>query len=171
MHIFLTGEIQVGKSTIIRSFMSKSGLTADGFLTSWQTGNDGITTLFLVAYNERTPRWPIARKTPDRFELDPNIDDTFNVIGSRILDQSGRHDLIIMDELGVLESRAHNFQSAVMQRLSGSTPILGVLKQRSSQFLDSVGTHPKVRIFTVNTDNRNNILDPVLRDPTFSSYG
>ena len=35
MHYFLTGVIQVGKSTIIKKLVSSLGLDAGGFMTRW----------------------------------------------------------------------------------------------------------------------------------------
>ena len=59
-----------------------------------------------------------------------------------------------MDELGPHEEQAAAFRQAVLRALDGDAPIIGVLQQAESAFLDRVAAHPGVRLITVTEENR-----------------
>jgi nucleoside-triphosphatase THEP1 len=187
MHIFLTGDKQAGKTTIIWEFLSRSGLRADGFMTYWEpvysaeraeasVANDSLRgsspdgaggrNLYLSPFSmepHSVKRHLVMRE--GRRELppaenrmrtsDPGI---FDVHGTEILGNSGRLDVIVMDELGFLESESALFQQAVLRRLSGEVPILGVIQPAPTEFLDRVRGHPRVTLREIRPDNRDMIL-------------
>jgi nucleoside-triphosphatase len=181
MHIFLTGEKRAGKSVTIRKFLSQSGKTADGFLTYWQEHNDNTRTLYLspashiILTNPLTPsQSPSQFKiVDDEKSLPPyvlSVDDgrglsfseqtleVFETYGVDILNNSGNNDLIIMDELGFLETKAPIFREKVMQKIEGNVPVLGVIKASKTEFLETIRNHPKVTVKEVTEDNRNEVL-------------
>jgi nucleoside-triphosphatase len=167
-HIFLTGEVQVGKSTAIRAFLEKSRLTADGFLTHI-VRSDGNGALHLARYDTKrgeTDDVVAARfvGSPIGFEIFPEV---FDTQGAEFVQTSGQRDLIIMDELGTMEADSPQFISAVLAKLDGAIPILGVVKKREHQFLEAVKNHRNVEVITVDEYNRNEI--PALLTERFSN--
>jgi nucleoside-triphosphatase len=163
-HIFLTGEIQVGKSTAIRAFLAKSRLSADGFLTHI-VRSDGNGALHLARYDTKrgeTDDVVTARfvGSPLGFEIFPEV---FDTQGAEFVQTSGLRDLIIMDELGTMEADSPQFISAVLAKLDGTTPILGVVKKREHTFLDAVKNHRNVEVITVDEHNRDEI-SPLLTE-------
>jgi nucleoside-triphosphatase THEP1 len=62
--------------------------------------------------------------------------------------------LIIMDEVGFMESGAYAFRKAVMDTLGGDVPVLGVMRWERNPFLDEIGALEKVKIIEVNEFNR-----------------
>ncbi|MBO7668849.1 MAG: nucleotide kinase, partial [Firmicutes bacterium] len=50
--------------------------------------------------------------------------------------------------------RSPEFCDAIARRLEGDQPILGVVKDKQSPFLEQVREHPKVRLLRVTPDNR-----------------
>lgn len=52
--------------------------------------------------------------------------------------------LVIMDELGIFERDALDFQRSVFKILDSQLAVLGVLKDKSNPFLDRVRSHPAV---------------------------
>jgi nucleoside-triphosphatase len=86
----------------------------------------------------------------------------FDVCGNKILLNSGRHDIIVMDEIGFLESASVSFQQSVMRHISGNVPILGVIKPMRTEFLDTIRAHPNVEIREVTAENRDDVLTWVL---------
>ena len=152
-HIFLTGEIQIGKSTAIRRFLADSGTHADGFLTRFNTREQERELLlcrFDTKFGENDVRLAVKMNRPD-IEV---FADTFAIHGAEIVRSSGTSGLIIMDELGVFEERTPEFLAAVFERLDGDVPILGVVKRRESPFLDAVRVHPNVELIEVTVENR-----------------
>ncbi len=67
-----------------------------------------------------------------------------------------------MDELGFIEKDAAGFQNAVLSTLNGSVPVLGVVRNMQTPFLDQVRTHPNVDVIFVTKENREEIFHQVL---------
>jgi nucleoside-triphosphatase len=166
VHIFLTGNIQVGKTTIIRSFLSQTRLSADGFMTYWGTGDENGRSLYLSPYDQDlhpAERYFIACDLDHRLSRTANMADVFDKHGTEILLDSGKRDVIVMDELGFMESKAKSFQNAVMRHISGRVPILGVIKNIQTEFLNTIRTHPNVEICEITVENRDGALESLLR--------
>ena len=167
MHIFLTGEKQVGKSTIVRKFISQSGLSADGFVTYWEEDGDGGRSLYLSRFGaalQPGERFLIMHSSEQRPGSSDAVLRVFDVHGSGILDGSGNCDVIVMDELGFIESKAAEFQKAVMRRISGSVPVLGIIKPLRTEFLDRIRANPNVVVREVTVENRDDVLSWLLEN-------
>ena len=157
MHVFLTGNIQVGKSTIIRNFITRSGLCADGFMTYREHDDDGGRSLYLAPYSpdlQVAERHLVARDYGRRLIPDENMTIVFDTYAAEILNASGNRDIIVMDELGLLESKSLVFQKAVMRRLAGDIPVLGVIKPAQTEFLNAIRALPNVELREVTVNNR-----------------
>lgn len=158
MHLFLTGEIGVGKSTLLRGLLADLGLTlqADGFRTVWQNS----ATLHLLPWGKGSCTWEnqVAARNPGAGAK--ALPGAFDALGPALLAPPWGA-VTVMDELGFLESGDLRFQRAVLERLNASVPVLGVIKPRPSPFLDAVRAAPGVRVETVTVENRD-ALRPVL---------
>jgi len=171
MHIFLTGEKRIGKTTTIREFLKKTGATADGFVTYWERHSDEERRLYLAPYSaapEQNERYIVATdkgqdpKDPGRgkgLRFSESTLEAFNTHGTKILENSGKNDYIMMDELGFLETKAPVFRQAVLHRIDGAVPIIGVIKGSKTEFLETIRYHPNVTIREVTAENREEILE------------
>ena len=159
-HLFLTGEVQVGKSTLIRRLLAAHpGWRLGGFqtVTRWagrqgsvylipaRAGMEACTADACVGLRDLDLMRPVSR---------PEV---FDRIGPGLL-SAERADLLIMDELGTMEQQAKAFCGAVLRALDGDLPVLGVIKPRSSALLDAVRAHPRVQVLTVTRENREELL-------------
>jgi len=167
-HIFLTGEIQVGKSTIIRKFVeAHPGLRVGGFRTVWQENRLELrnslhivpaTGSYLTAdYNRIGLREGVF---PDRTATD--YPEVFDTVGVELLKKTGGSDLILMDEIGLGENDADDFIDAVLDTLDGDVPVLGVVQPKTGILTDAVRDHPKVRLILVTKENREYVLRNLL---------
>jgi len=165
-HLFLTGDIQVGKSTVIRRFLSaRPELRVGGFRTVAGPGEDGGDGIYLVPGGHDVPLGPenlaFLRRKDGRTREFTVFSGVFDTLGPVLL--AGRDcDLILMDELGTKEENAPDFQRAVLRCLDGKTPVLGVVQQRVGPFLDTVRAHPNAEVWTVSRENRENIYQRLL---------
>lgn len=88
--------------------------------------------------------------------------EVFDRIGPGLL-SAERADLLIMDELGTMERQSPAFCGAVLRALDSGVPVLGVIKPRSSDLLDAVRAHPRVKVVTVTRENREALLETLER--------
>ena len=165
-HIFLTGEIQVGKSTIIKKYLdAHPELRVGGFRTVWKSRwSEEKSSFHIVPAKEDVPlteencvgirggRWPNR--------IRENYPDVYDIVGVRLLETSKDCDLILMDEIGPGENDAVEFHRAVLELLDGDIPILGVVQQKPGVLPDLVRAHPNVRVIAVTTENRDTQLIP-----------
>lgn len=161
--ILLTGDVQVGKSTIINQVIKEFPGSVCGFRTVL---DEGSVRRFYIS--------PVGDNCSDKHEkkyvgvmghnnrMKP-IPSTFESIGVDILKKclASSPDLIIMDELGIFENKAPLFQQAVIHCFNSHIPILGVLKDKSSPFLDSFRSRNDLEIITVTRENRDEVVDIV----------
>ncbi|MBR4869799.1 MAG: nucleotide kinase [Oscillospiraceae bacterium] len=174
MHIFLTGRTRIGKSTLIKKYTEAKGLTPCGFATVWGApAEDGGRRLYMHPYGkigENTEENLLARFLPDSPSA-TRFPKVFDTLGADYLTCREGADLLVMDELGFLESDSHVFQAAVLSALDGPLPVLGVIKPRSTPFLDAVRSHPKVKVLEVTPETRDELLQQLLSlsfEETFS---
>ena len=153
-HLFLTGPKGVGKSTLTRGLLAEESGSLGGFFTVKHEG--GI--YLLPAATERV-------FTPENFLFrcgqggNPR---RFDQLGCAALADTAGCALLVMDELGPHEAEAVRFQAAVFRTLEGEIPVIGVLQQAESEFLDRIARHPLVTVLTVSRENRDD-LPAVLR--------
>ncbi len=165
-HLFLTGDIQVGKSTILNRYLSSHPeLCIGGFRTVWKhERSDYRNSLHIIPAAEPVP---LTEENcvgiregvwPDRKCVD--FTDVYDTVGTALLRGAGPFDIYLMDEIGLAENNALRFQAAVLRLLDGDTPVIGVVRDKPGVLPDLVRAHPRVRIITVTVENRNEIMLP-----------
>lgn len=154
-HLFLTGPKGVGKSTLIRGLLAEESGPLGGFFTVKHEG--GV--YLLPAAQERA-------FTSENFLFrcghggDPA---RFDDLGCAALADTAGCRLLVMDELGPHEAEAKQFQAAVFRTLDGALPVLGVLQQTESEFLERIARHSRVTVLTVSEENRNTLAAELRR--------
>ena len=151
-NIFLTGPRQIGKSTALQRFLADYPGAIRGFLTRWNPEGQTLHMLDAAAPEGFTTANIVARRMAGRVEPDPAA---FDRIGTRLL--AGPAALYVMDELGFLERDAHAFCARVSALLQGGTPVVGVVRQTGSIFLDWLQTLEHTAIWQVDSGNRDEI--------------
>lgn len=158
-HIFLTGERQIGKSTAVSKALQMLNVTPGGFRTAGaNVKEDGSSDVMLYPAEMRPEDGQkAAHRMPDKREAYPEIFDTY---GASLLKRPAK--LILMDELGFLESDAKTFQQTVFETLDGATPVLGVIRNKKTAFLDAVRARDDIILLTVTKENRDFIPEKIV---------
>lgn len=152
MRIFLTGEKQIGKSTVLRRTVELLGAVPGGFYTRyWETEAGRSLRLCTPWAQDSTVQdevacWENGRPVP-RVER-------FDALGARRVRSCPEADFLIMDELGFLEADAVEFRRAVLDTLDGERPVLGVIRKGLPGWTADVARHPGVELITVTEENR-----------------
>lgn len=164
-HLFLTGERQVGKSTLVDKVLARLGLPVGGFRTfGAHYTDDGGSDVCIRGAGEDVGIHRVAHRGGEKggFVAFPEV---FDRIGTELLRPGQLCRIVVMDELGFMEAEAHAFQQAVMDCLDGEIPVLGVIKPRATPFLDRVRAHPGVQVEEVTEANRNDLAHRILLEP------
>jgi len=167
MKLFLTGEIQVGKSTVIARTLTLLNRSYGGFKTYFGPDRGCEDRLLYMNSaadsNVFTENYGIVRFRKD---CCPQVlTDKFDTDGVELI-RSARveSDLIIMDECGNFERHALQFQKEILETLDGDKPVLGVIKLASTGFTDILRNHPKVKLIMVTRENRDELPPMLVHD-------
>lgn len=158
-NIFLTGEVGVGKSTVIDKVLSLlPEVVCGGFRTisAAPLTEGALFDVFMESACEKTPHDSAhlvgTRWGDNLFTAYPAV---FDDVGASILaSPSTSAALVLMDELGVMESDSELFKKAVLATLNGALPVLGVIKPKQTDFLDAIRAHENGLVFEVTEENR-----------------
>ena len=160
MNIFLTGEIQVGKSTILNKFIeSHPDLKIGGFKTLSNFNKDkGVYMgVYILPADKLEPDYTEEAHVGDRGHKKSGYPEKFDLKGVEILNTPGDYDLILMDEIGFMETQAEDFAKTVLNVLDGDIPVIGVVKPMMKGLPLEVKQHPKTKVLEVTKDNRNEL--------------
>ncbi|NLM20911.1 MAG: nucleotide kinase [Peptococcaceae bacterium] len=160
MHIFLTGEIQVGKSTVIAKTLALLDITPGGFRTYFGPDRKSPNKLLYMNSASEAPVYKRENAVAIFSENKPPqpLTEKFDLFGSELIRTARQNSkLILMDECGSLEREAFLFQKTVLETLGYETPILGVIKLDSFGWTEQIKQHPKVKLISVTVENRDTL--------------
>lgn len=166
MHLFLTGDVQIGKSTILRKVTRALETPVRGFQTYFVGDRTSpFRTLYMAEAGvpqEADDARIVARFLGGKPDAYP---ERFDAIGCALLAHARQGDgVILMDECGRLERDARLFQQAILDALDGPKPILGVVAQNGNEWTKQILAHPNVRVFTVILENRDRLPSVLLAE-------
>lgn len=168
-HILLCGEKGVGKSTLIRRLLEQAQLTVGGFCTKMDE-NAGEVMRPIYIYPAAVPVKQRRRGKENlvgrcgnfgrQKEIFPEV---FDTLGAAYLQDIHGCQVIVMDELGFMETDACGFRSAVLQTLDGNVPVLAAVKDRMDvEFLRQVCAHPQAEVVHIDPENREELYHALL---------
>lgn len=169
-HIFLTGDIQVGKSTILNKYIAAHPeKRVGGYRTVWSGDRSagGSSAIHIVPAVGDVPLTEENRvgiragKWPNRICTD--YTEVCDSVGVELLENTKNCDLILMDEIGQGENEAKQFHAAVLGLLDGDTTVIGVVRNKPGVLPDLVRAHPNVETIVVTVENREDIAAELLR--------
>lgn len=188
-HIFLTGNVQVGKSTILRKIIEACPeKEIGGFFTKWINKNNikngglyifkatrqNLTEVDKLAVKKPAGELPgeqgvlygkenmVAGFRPDNYKKKITFPEVFDTLGTSYLSNTDNADLILMDEIGVFEDKAPEFKKCVLGILDRDTQVIGVVRDKDGILTNAIKIHPNVTVIDVTVKNRNELLENFL---------
>jgi nucleoside-triphosphatase len=155
MHILIVGSNGVGKSTLIRRSLENVSLPVNGFLTKKEAptrvGGDEPVYIHSVSGERSYKQDNLVGTCTDHHST--RFPEAFER-AVHYLRGIPAGSIVLMDELGVMESDAHGFCAAVLKCLDGDSLVIAAVRDKKSPFLDAVRAHPRARCFFINPENR-----------------
>lgn len=159
MKVLICGDVQVGKSTLIRRLISDSGRAPRGYITIRIPAPEGETS-YVYLYDIAKPPESIEDAAVIK-EIAPNgvrdYPEVLDTIGADYLNCIPDGELVILDEIGTVESLSPRFQQAIMRVLSGNFDVLASVKAQNTDFLRAVRAHPDCELYMITPENRDDL--------------
>lgn len=162
MNIFLTGNIQVGKSTIINKFItSHPNIKVGGFKTvsNFDKSLGVYGGVYIGPASEDSFKFNEDCHVGNRVSGKKSFPHIFDIKGLEYLKIDDSYDLVIMDEIGFMETNAKKFSKAVLDVLDLDVPVIGVIKPIRKGLPLNVKMHEKTKLLEVTIDNRDHIYN------------
>jgi nucleoside-triphosphatase len=163
-HIFLTGDIQIGKIKVIRKALlllkppDDAGKPFFGGFRTYFGPDRADSKRFLYMNGASSPPIYDEQHAVARFRegrAPKALPGRFDALGVKFISEARKNArVIVMDECGGLEREARAFQNEVLDALKGDIPVLGVVKAGLAEWTNEIRRHPKVRLLTVDRSNR-----------------
>ena len=167
-NILLTGEIKVGKSTIINSVIEHYyyDKKVSGFKTLPLYEEDIVKGYYIedqLEKDSKKDKENIVGVLSEQNKGCIGIVKTFENRGVEILQNAlkSNTDLILLDELGFFESKAEKFKQTVIEVIESENRVIGVLKKKDTEFLNSIKERDDVWVIDVDIENRNDIEEQI----------
>ena len=149
--ILLLGRRRSGRSSLIRALLRGVSVPLYGYETvTMGTRSDGWHEIYLTPYGQ-----PLREKREENHVGDCNTRD--RLVNNRVFDTLGTACLrpetpgiLVMDEIGFMESGAEVFCQAVLRALDGPLPVLAAVRAGiETPFLSRVTAHPGARCYAM----------------------
>jgi nucleoside-triphosphatase THEP1 len=163
-NILLVGQRHVGKTTIVRSVLKAVAVPTGGFVTEPIFSGEKITGYSIGSLNGIKAVFAHEILTGDYQSRTFTVESgALNKIGSLILTQAQRNaNVIFMDELNNLMDNAEEFQRRINRCLDGEIPVLVVMDNEPSAFMELIASRKDVLLRRVTPQTRNLLVSFIL---------
>jgi nucleoside-triphosphatase len=174
MHVFLCGDKQVGKSTLIRKILEKAEWTYDGLL-SFSRFVEGDRHVFLKSV--RGDEEGILCGICSNHHVTERRPEVFDLAGSSILTRAGlAADVVVIDEIGSMERDATIYSTCIRDLVNSHSPVvLGVLQDMAQTELAKwLRSRENIIWYRVTEDNREDLVEEIsgrIADELFRQTG
>lgn len=163
--IFLTGVPGSGKTTLIRRVVARLTRPAGGFYTQ-EIRERGVRKGFEIITLDGQRGILAHVKLPSKsrigkYGVDTNLLDALAI--PAIQDAIREKRVVVIDEIGPMEILSPQFRQVVLEALQSNTSLLGTIVRRSVPFTDRIKARPDVTLIEVKTENRETLIDLLLR--------
>lgn len=156
MKILICGDVNAGKSTLISKLVRDIGEQPQGYI-SVRLGQESDGRSYVYLYDAAQPPEDIKTAAVIKVLAKNAVEDrpeVLETLGVSLLESVPEGALVVMDEIGTLESKAPRFMEAVLDILGGNYRVLAAVKAQNTDFLRRVRSHPDCELYIITPENR-----------------
>lgn len=162
--LLLSGPPGCGKTTAIRTVLSRASVEAGGFYTAEIRKGGARTGFCLLTLDGREAVLAdlLIRGGPRIGKYGVDLE-ALERTGVRSLREAiATKKLVVVDEIGPMELLSPLFREVVLEALESPIPVLGTIMLRPAPFADYIKTRPEVTIFPISRRDRSETVQAVL---------
>jgi len=160
--LFLTGDIKIGKSTVLKRILNDPyfngkvvmGLKTVPILADWDVLGYQLSSLSGEKAMEFARVGDQGVEKFNKYSVDSAV---FDMLGVELLSDAMAHaDVIVIDEVGIMEKNASVFRNCLKRCLESERMMIGVFQRRAHWFLEIIKHRVDVRTLEITLENRGN---------------
>jgi nucleoside-triphosphatase len=165
--IVLTGEIGVGKTILLQRLLNVIHHNGKiyGFCTEKYTEGDkhcDIGQVYIYPAGGKrikSQRNCVAELTGNKqFTAYTEV---FETIGVQLLSNIPKDSIVVMDEIGFLESNAPKFSLRIKEIIDDDYTVLGIIKPVKTPLLDYIRGSSNINLYTITSANRDFVFEKI----------
>lgn len=167
MHILLIGPPGSGKSHLIHRVTKSLGKPLFGYETVKEddlavAGKGSPIYIYEIGKNHARTSDNLAGWCLDHHAT--TYPETFTRFAPKLSRPVPDDHLIVLDEIGSMESRSAAFCDAILALLDGDIPVIAAVRDKDTPFLNTVRSHPKCRCFRLSEADPDSILSQIIQE-------
>lgn len=159
-NLFISGDIGVGKSYLLKSVLEEVVTSIGGFITEKNYIENGHNVV-MKSLNDLSSVETVAyaKESNDIFKAKVNVEG-FDIFGSQQIKYSINNRVItVMDELGVMERNSGNFKESIWNALDSNNIVVGIIKNRKDDFLRKIKDRDDTRVLFLTGENSSKVYE------------
>ena len=165
LHIVIEGKKGAGKTTLIDRLINETSRRICGYRTKiLETDAEGYRHVYIYPADKADTAAAQEVGIVRRKVISVN-DEVFESLGVKLLSDVSDDGVIIMDEIGYMETGAEHFCRKVIETFDGDIPVIAAIKdtEKEYRYLQLIKDHPKVYLLSLNVDNREEVYQEARR--------
>ena len=165
LHIVIEGKKGAGKTTLIDRLINETDRRICGYRTRiLETDAEGYRHVYMYPADKTDSTVPQEVGITRRKVISVN-DQVFDDLGVKLLSDVSGDGLIVMDEIGYMETDAEHFCRKVIETFDGDIPVIAAIKvsEKEYRYLQLIKDHPKIYLLRLNEDNREEVYEEACR--------
>jgi len=163
-NILLAGLPGCGKTTLVKRVLEMGGWNWRGFLTEEETAAGSRTGFRIVTWDDRVAR--LAVKEPGEPRVGAyhvNVEAVESIAAKAIEESPPRRSILVIDEIGKMESLSPLFRSRVESALAKPHPVLATVPSKGNEWIQSLKKRADTWLVTVDRTNRDRLASETVR--------
>lgn len=153
-NLFISGDIGVGKSHLLRNVLEELNVSLGGFITGKDYDQKGHT-VYIKSLNDFISFKNVAYVVGGTDIYSATVfSQNFDSFGAETIEYSiANRELTVMDEVGVMERDSPVFLQSIIDALDSKKPVVGVIKNRKDDYLERIKSRHDTKILFLTGSN------------------